>query len=201
MTFTTATDWMRAFHGHSDTYRRSRRAFRTTVFLCAPFLVLYSTFRLFGIRINITSSLACGFYIVSESPAANLVEFCPEGAAATISLERGYRTPGGNCPDGGSPLLKPIAAVSSDRVEVTNDGIKVNGKLIQNSAPHVQDHGGRALKPWPNGQYVVPAGSLWVVSDFNSWSFDSRYFGPIRCSLVRHRLRPLWTFRTEVPES
>jgi len=38
-----------------------------------------------------------------------------------------------------------------------------------------------------------------VISDFNSWSFDSRYFGPIRSSLVEHRLRPLWTFHTKVP--
>ena len=173
----------------------------TTLVLCVPFLIFYTTLRLFGIRINITSSLARGFYIVSESPAANLVEFCPEGEAARISLERGYRTPGGNCPDGGSPLLKPIAAVFSDRVEVTGDGIKVNGNLIRNSAAHLRDHRGRTLTPWPTGQYIVPPASLWVVSDFNDWSFDSRYFGPIRCSLVRHRLRPLWTFRTKVPES
>lgn len=158
-------------------------------------------FRLFGIRINITSSLPRGFYIVSESPSANLVEFCPEGEAATISRERGYRTPGGTCPDGGSPLLKPIAAVSGDRVEVTSNGIQVNGKLIPNSVAHRKDHRGRPLKPWPNGRYIVPAGSLWVISDFNDWSFDSRYFGPIRCSLVRHRLRPLWMFPTTVPES
>jgi conjugative transfer signal peptidase TraF len=169
--------------------------------LCMPFLIFYTTFRLFGIRINVTSSLAHGFYIVSESPAANLVEFCPEGEAARISLERGYRTPGGNCPDGGSPLLKPIAAVYGDRVEVTNNGIQVNGKLIANSAAHFRDHRGRVLKPWPNGHYIVSAGALWVVSDFNGWSFDSRYFGPIPCSLVRHRLRPLWTLATKVPAS
>ena len=201
MTFTTATNWMRNFNGQSDIRRRLRRALCTTLVLCVPFFILYPTFRLFAVRINITSSLARGFYIVSESPAANLVEFCPEGEAARISLERGYRTPGGNCPDGGSPLLKPIVAVSGDRVEVTNNGIRVNGKLIANSAAHLKDHGGRALKPWPNGQYIVPAGSLWLVSDFNGWSFDSRYFGPIRCSLVRHRLRPLWTFPTKVPQS
>jgi hypothetical protein len=64
------------------------------LFLCAPFLLLHTMFRFFGIRINITSSLPRGFYIVSEGPAANLVEFCPEGE-------------------------QPIAAVSSDRVEVT----------------------------------------------------------------------------------
>ena len=192
---------MRRFYGRSDIRRRSRRALRTTLFLCAAFFLAHTTFQFFGIRINITSSLPRGFYIVSASPSANLVEFCPTGAAARISLERGYRTPSGRCPDGGSPLLKPIAAISGDRVEVTGNGIQVNGKLIPNSAAHVKYHRGLALKPWPDGQYVVPAGSIWVVSGFNPWSFDSRYFGPIPCSLVRHRLRPLWTFATKVPDS
>jgi conjugative transfer signal peptidase TraF len=162
--------------------------------------LVYATFRFLGIRVNFTSSLERGFYVVSERPSANLVEFCPEGEAGAISLERGYRMAGGTCPDGGSPLMKPIAAVAGDRVEVTTYGIRVNGKLIQNSAAHFKDHRGRPLKPWPTGQYTVPTGKLWVISDFNSWSFDSRYFGPIPYSVVQHRLRPLWTFQTKVPE-
>ena len=195
-----ATDWWRAFRGPSDIRVRWRRAIQAASLLCAPFFLVYATFRLFGIRINITSSLQRGFYVVSQRPSANLVEFCPEGDAASISLERDYRTPGGTCPDGGSPLMKPIAALAGDRVEVTTNGIRVNGKLIPNSAAHFKDHRGRPLNPWPNGEYIVQAGSLWVVSDFNSWSFDSRYFGPIPSSLVQHRLRPLWTFHTKVPE-
>src|SRR6516225_2435596 len=153
MTITTAKNYMSTFHGHSDICRRSRRAMRATLFLCAPFLILYATFRFVGIRINITSSLPRGFYIVGQSPTADLVEFCPEGEAATISLERGYRTLGGTCPDGGSPLLKPIAAVPGDHVEVTTHGTRVNEKLIPNSAAHVRDHRGRPLNPWPNGEY------------------------------------------------
>jgi len=179
---------------------RSRRALQAAILLCVPFLLVYETFRFLGIRVNFTSSLERGFYVVSERPSANLVEFCPEGEAGAISLERAYRMAGGTCPDGGSPLMKPIAAVPGDRVEVTIYGIRINGKLIPNSAAHFKDHRGRPLKPWPAGQYTVPTGKLWVISDFNSWSFDSRYFGPIPCSLVQHRLRPLWTFQTNVPE-
>src|SRR6266481_1665323 len=195
-----ATDWWRASCRPSDIRVRWRRAIQAALLLCAPFFLVYATFRLFGIRINITSSLQRGFYVVSQRPSANLVEFCPDGKAASISLQRGYRTPGGTCPDGGSPLMKPIAAVAGDHVEVTTNGIRVDGKLIPNSAAHLKDHRGRKLAPWPNGEYIVPTGSLWVISDFNSWSFDSRYFGPIRSSIVQHRLRPLWTFRTKVPQ-
>jgi hypothetical protein len=51
-----------------------RTALRTTLFLCTPFLLAYTTFQLFGIRINITSSLPRGLYMVSESHSASLVE-------------------------------------------------------------------------------------------------------------------------------
>ncbi len=200
MKLTAATDLWRAFHGPSDIRARWRRAFRAAFLLCAPFFLVYAMFRLFGIRINITSSLERGFYVVSQRPSASLVEFCPEGEAASLSLQRVYRMPGGTCPDGGSPLMKPIVAVAGDRVEVTSNGIRVNGKLIANSTAYSKDHRGRSLKPWPNGEYIVQTGSLWVVSDFNSWSFDSRYFGPIPSSIVQHRLRPLCTFHTKVPE-
>jgi len=196
----TTSNLKRKFHGPFDLHVRSRRALQAAILLCMPFLLVYATFRFLGIRINFTSSLERGLYVVSERPSANLVEFCPEGEAGAISLERAYRMAGGTCPDGGSPLMKPIAAVAGDLVEVTTYGIRVNGKLIPNSAAHFKDHRGRPLKPWPTGQYTVPTGKLWVISDFNSWSFDSRYFGPIPYSLVQHRLRPLWTFQTKVPE-
>src|SRR5437879_4983501 len=128
-----ASDLKRKFRGLSDIHVRSCRALQAAALLCSPFLLLYATFRFFGIRVNFTSSLERGFYVVSQRPSANLVEFCPEGEAAATSLERGYRTPGGSCPDGGSPLLKPIAAVPGDQVEVTTYGIRVNGKHISNS--------------------------------------------------------------------
>src|SRR5258708_29627353 len=163
-----ATDWWRAFRGRSDIRVRSRRAIQAALLLCAPFFLLYAAFRLFGIRINITSSLQRGFYVVSQRPSANLVEFCPEGDAASISLQRAYRTPGGTCPDGGSPLMKPIAALAGDRVEVTTNGIRVNGKLIPNSAAHFKDNRGRLLNPWPKGEYIVPAVYLLVLYDLIS---------------------------------
>src|SRR6267154_6317072 len=141
MTLRAATDWWRAFRGPSDIHVRWRRAIQAALLLCAPFFLVYATFRLFGIRINITSSLQRGFYVVSQRPSANLVEFCPEGEAATISLQRGYRTPGGTCPDGGSPLMKPIVAVAGDHVEVTTYGIRVNEKLIANSTAHAKEIG------------------------------------------------------------
>jgi conjugative transfer signal peptidase TraF len=127
------------------------------------------------------------------------VEFCPQGYAGSISLSRQYRS-AGVCPDGGAPLLKPAVAFPGDKIEVSANGIRVNGQLLTNSAGRFRDHLLRPLEPWPYGTYKVEPGTVWVVSSFNSYSFDSRYYGPIPDSTIRHHLRPLWTFATEAPQ-
>jgi conjugative transfer signal peptidase TraF len=167
--------------------------------LASPFFLGLIAGWVFGIRLNLTPSLPLGFYITSRSSNAKLVEFCPQGKAAYVSLIRQYRTAGA-CPDGGAPLLKPAVAFAGDEVEVSANGIRVNGQLLPNSAGRFRDHLQRPLNPWPYGTYKVEPGTVWVVSSFNSYSFDSRYYGAIRDSSIRHHLRPLWTFATEVSQ-
>ncbi len=145
-----------------------------------------------GIRVNLSPSLPRGLYVVTGDPAAKLVEFCPAEPFASLAAERGYR-PKGSCPDGAAPLLKPVAAVSGDEVEVTADGLAVNGVPIPNTRPHRADSKHRPLRAWPNGSYLVAPGMVWVASSYNPRSFDSRYFGPVAVRSIRERLRPLLT--------
>jgi len=184
--------------GSYEPRQRLRRAILWACLLAFPFFIGLVGGWIFGIRFNLTPSLPRGFYIISNLPSANLVEFCPQGEAASISLSRRYRTVGA-CPDGGAPLLKPVVAFPGDRIEVTADGIRVNGQLLRNSAGRFKDHLQRPLVPWAYGTYTVDPGTVWVVSSFNVFSFDSRYYGPIPTSSIRHHLRPLWTFATEAP--
>jgi conjugative transfer signal peptidase TraF len=176
-----------------------RCAVSSACLLVSPFLLGLIAGWAIGLRINVTPSLPLGVYIISHSPSAHLVEFCPQGTAASISLSRQYRTAGA-CPDGGAPLLKPVVAFPGDQIQVSADGIRINGQLLPNSAGRFRDHLQRPLDPWPYGTYRVEPGTVWVVSTFNSYSFDSRYYGAIPESSIRHRLRPLWTFATEVPQ-
>ena len=185
--------------GSYELRQRLRRALLWASMLASPFFLGLIAGWVFGVRVNFTPSLPRGFYIIGHSPSANLVEFCPQGAAATISLSRQYRTAGA-CPDGGAPLLKPGVAFPGDEVEVSANGIRVNGQLLPNSAGRFRDHLQRPLDPWPYGTYKVERGTVWVVSSFNTYSFDSRYYGAIPISAIRHHLRPLWTFATEVPQ-
>ncbi len=57
------------------------------------------------------------------------------------------------------PLLKPIVAVAGDRVVLSAEGMRVNGRLLPKTAPLFRDAAGRSLHPWPFGAYVVEGGS------------------------------------------
>src|SRR6266513_2222231 len=179
--------------GSYELPQRLRRAVFSACLLASPFFLGLIAGWIFGVRLNLTPSLPRGFYITSHSPSANLVEFCPQGTAASISISHQYRTAGA-CPDGGAPLLKPAVAFPGDQVQVMADGIRVNGELLPNSAGRFRDHLQRPLDPWPYGTYRVEPGTVWVLSSFNSYSFDSRYYGAIPSSAIRHPLRQLWAF-------
>jgi conjugative transfer signal peptidase TraF len=144
----------------------------------------------FDIRLNTSPSLPFGLYRVTADSSAPLVEFCPAEPVASFANARGYRQ-AGSCPDGGTPLMKPIVARAGDVVDVSADGVRVNGNLLRNSASLARDNAGRALAPWPTGKYAVPTGTVWLISDYHARSFDSRYFGPVPTALIRDHLRPL----------
>jgi conjugative transfer signal peptidase TraF len=156
--------------------------------------ILFSGASALGIRVNSSPSLPVGLYWVTSGPDATLVEFCPAGPFASIANARGYRQAGA-CPDGGSPLMKPVVARVGDSVQISARGVAVNGKVIPNSAPLPKDTADRPLASWPFGTYTVEPGTVWVVSDYHPCSFDSRYFGPVPEALIRSRLRPLLALR------
>jgi conjugative transfer signal peptidase TraF len=150
------------------------------------------SFQIGGIRVNASTSLPLGLYKVTANPSEKLVEFCPAEPFASLSAIRRYRGKG-DCPDGAEPLMKPVVAVEGDIVEISNRGVTVNGKLLPNSAARPFDRQNQPLAHWPFGTYRVAVGTVWVISSFNSRSFDSRYFGPILASSIRARLQALVT--------
>jgi len=109
--------------------------------------ILFLLVNRLGLRFNMSPSLPIGIYIVN-SEATNLVEFCPAEPYGTLAAARGYRS-AGNCPDGASPLMKPVAARAGGRVELTPRAIAVNGKPLPNTAPRLADTSGRPLSHFP----------------------------------------------------
>ena len=175
--------------GLSDRVPKIRRAALVAV------VVSISAFQLFaflGLRINTSPSLPLGLYVVTTDGSANLIEFCPAEPFAALSLVRGYRDPGA-CRDGGAPLLKPVVAKAGDLVELSWRGISVNGFLLPNTAPLSKDTKDCPLEPWHFGRFLVAPGTVWVASSYHSRSFDSRYFGPVYTTAIRHRLKAFLT--------
>ncbi len=163
--------------------------------LCVAVIFLsIVTAGLLGVRWNPTSSLPPGLYrVVSASTDTNLIAFCPTGIAQRDSILRGYRPHGMQCADHYAPIMKPIAARPGDTVLVTKKGIAVNGKPLANTQQFIADSQKRPMNPWPEGTYRVAPGTIWVLSTYSKYSYDSRYYGPIEVSQVIAHVKPLWT--------
>jgi type IV secretory pathway protease TraF len=46
----------------------------------------------------------------------------------------------------------------------------------------------------PLGTYEVLPGTVWVISSYNRFSFDSRYFGAIHLDERVQYAKPFWLF-------
>jgi conjugative transfer signal peptidase TraF len=147
------------------------------------------------LRLNLTSSMPIGIYVISrEVPArGSIVLVCLPLQIAELARERGYIVQGGSCPGGVVPVGKPVLAVPGDTVVATSSGLLLNGKVVPNSAPLLLDRRGRPLPHLDAGQYVVGPEQLWLISGHSRFSFDSRYFGGVSRSQIRVHVRPLWT--------
>jgi len=158
-------------------------------------VALLGTGCLAGLRLNLTGSLPVGLYLASRAVPVRgaIVLACLRPALAAFARDRGYVPRGGGCPGDVLPLGKPVLAVAGDTVTVTSSGLLVNGIPVPNSRPLVTDRKGRPLPRLALGQHVVRPSSLWIVSSYSRFSFDSRYFGPVRAGQVLTSVRPLWT--------
>ena len=133
------------------------------------------------LRFNFTNSVPVGIYSLRPIRSVGLkrgmlIAACPPAAAAELGRKRGYLGRGA-CTGETEPLLKYVAALGRDEVDVTPRGITVNGCLLPESRTVVLDRSGRPLAAWPRGHYRLASGQVWLYApDARSW--DSRYWGP-----------------------
>lgn len=104
--------------------------------------------------------------------------------AAALAAQRGYLP-------AGTPLLKRIGAVAPTRVCVRKHFVRIGGAAMATAL--AQDGRRRPLHAWPHCRRLA-RGELFLLSNTNAASFDSRYFGPIAASAVIGLARPLWTW-------
>ena len=154
-----------------------------------------------GYRIITTPSVPEGIWKVEPVRApirrGQFVWLCPPDTKIfRLAKNRGY-TPDGDCPGGYMHLIKPVAAVEGDRLEMSRLGVRVNGKSILNSVPMEKDSNGRWMPIYKLGTYQVPHGVIWFISPYHAQSFDSRYFGPLETLRAEGLAIPIWINRLQ----
>ncbi len=171
---------------------------RIACWLGSP-VVLLAAGWIAGLRLNLTGSLPVGLYLAAGAASARgaLVLVCLPPEVAAFARARGYVPRGGACPGGVVPIGKPVLASAHDTVTVTPTGLLVNGAPIPNSQALAVDRKGRRLPRLGAGRYVVRPGTVWVLSSYSRFSFDSRYFGAVEAAQVRANIRRLWTAGSE----
>ncbi|NKL24972.1 conjugative transfer signal peptidase TraF [Rhizobium leguminosarum] len=147
-----------------------------------------------GLRINTTPSEPLGLWRVAalDRPVqvGDLVFVCPPKTdAVSEGFQRGYLR-SGLCPGGFGPLIKTVAAVGGQRIEIASH-VTVDGRPIASSSLVSQDGQGRPLRPYVGGK--IPAGFVFLHSPFPG-SWDSRYFGPVPVSGVLGLARQVLTY-------
>ena len=133
------------------------------VVLFALFIVRYN-----GVTANITDSEPIGFYM-------QIGGFPHRGSLVQLR-----------------PLIKNLAGIPGDTVQVSPEGSYINGRLWPNSAIPKQTHG---YQPYPFGTIKLQPNQYWMLGSSND-SWDSRWLGPITGDLIAATITPLWTRRT-----
>lgn len=149
-----------------------------------------------GLRFNHSQSVAPGFYWVVDKPPekGDFVSFCPaQDSINQMAYERGY-IGFGNCPGHTERLLKIVYGTGGDTIELTKDGVVINGSLLPKTNTLTQDGLNRPLAPFDKRRRVLQADDLWVMTNRSPFSFDSRYFGPIRSTQISAVVKPIWTW-------
>ncbi|MBB5536268.1 conjugative transfer signal peptidase TraF [Rhizobium giardinii] len=144
-----------------------------------------------GFRLNLTPSEPLGLWRIEAVDRAitigDLVFVCPPVTPLFEEARHRLYLAHGLCPGGVAPLIKSVAALPGQYVEI-GENVAIDGRTLPSSHVRRIDGAGRPLTPFAGG--IVPTGYLYLHSPFVS-SYDSRYFGPISETGVLGLARPI----------
>lgn len=147
-----------------------------------------------GFRLNLTQSEPLGLWriVALQRPVetGDLVFICPPPTASFEEARRRGYVRRGLCPGGFAPLIKTVAALPGQHVEI-GANVTVDGRPLASSIVRASDGEGRPITPFKTG--IVPLRNLFLHSSFAS-SYDSRYFGPVPDTGLLGLARPVLTF-------
>lgn len=140
--------------------------------------------------VNTTSSFPRGVYLKTyRTPyRGDLVLFCPPDTPLFHDAVHYRLVSSGLCPSGLGYLIKQVAAVEGDMVRISNSGVEVNGKKLENSKRQT------AFRPrplFPDMYQRLGTHEILLMSP-HPLSFDSRYFGPLSDDCICTPLEPFY---------
>jgi conjugative transfer signal peptidase TraF len=147
-----------------------------------------------GLRVNLTDSIPVGLYRMTgiKNIKHAYVIFCPDNKPVfQQARDRGY-IDHGLCPGGYGYLMKKVVATQGDQISVIASGVFVNQTLIPFSIPKASDGANRALPQWHVLNYQLKDDELITMTSQSAWSFDSRYYGPVRLGQIKGVITPVW---------
>lgn len=148
-----------------------------------------------GLRVNPSASVPVGVYWVHEGVArrGQYVAVCPPPSRwAVEARRRGYLLRGDRCSGGFAEMLKVVAAVQGDVVQISAEGVHVNGELWPSSAQVNRDSRGRSLHAVELSERRLGPGEVLVMSEEAPDGFDGRYLGVLHEGLVQGVAERVW---------
>ena len=134
---------------------------------------------------NPSDSVAVGWYRIGPTDAlrvdAIVLTTLPPDAAA-LAAQRRYLP-------ARVPLLKRVGAIAPQHVCIFDALVWIDGVPVAAVLP--ADRLGRPLPSWPHCRRLE-SGELFLLSNTNPASFDSRYFGPVSAAAVIGIAHPVW---------
>lgn len=145
-----------------------------------------------GPRLNLSPSIPIGLYVYVPGAVhrGEFVQACLPDALASYAVAHKILFTGGACANGSEPIVKVLAALPGDVVNVDRD-VRVNGRTWPSSTIRSIDSRGRAVDlRLARGTFVVAAHSMLLLG-LHPRSWDGRYFGALPSSAVTGRWFPI----------
>ncbi len=164
------------------------RLIKYILLIFALIIILNIVFSFF--TINYSNSYPLGFYFnknFENIERGKLYTFCPEyDEKMQFAEENGFwvnidkscgRTP---------KYLKKALGLPYDKIIIKDNGVYINDKLIPNTEIMLKN------KVYNKDvEFILKADEYFMLSDYNKYSYDSRYFGIIKKHQIKKEVVPL----------
>lgn len=168
-------------------------------------LFAMATLMLMGMRfifhvipmLNISHSEPVGLYLLDIDPAkkisrGDLVASCIPLDFARLAFRRTYLKASDQCPGHVIPVLKRVYGIPGDDVDLTSQGVLINGRMIQNTGRLSRDTKNNQI---PHVRFKGLLDGYILLAPNYHLSFDGRYFGPVSRQQILGKATPLFTLR------